>query len=89
MGTPIEWKKAAKIEIYPNPTSAYLKINYQNIVPKSLEIINSLGQRVRKEFRLPSGGIEISMSDLPAGVYHIHLNTESGLIQRRVVVIEN
>ena len=72
-----------KVEIYPNPSSKEININSQFII-NSIEILNSLGQRVYKE-KINTTNKTIDISALNKGIYIIELKTEKGVIHRKFI----
>jgi len=72
-----------KVEIYPNPSSKEININSQYII-NSIEILNSLGQRVYKE-KINTTNKTIDISALNKGIYIIELKTEKGVIHRKFI----
>jgi endonuclease I len=59
------------VKLYPNPVKTYLNINIENQQPTTVEIFNSLGQRVVK--RLVSNSGQIDLQNLKTGVYIVQL----------------
>ncbi|MCB0587042.1 MAG: T9SS type A sorting domain-containing protein, partial [Phaeodactylibacter sp.] len=80
-GSTSDWLKS-RISIFPNPT--YGPVQLTSLPPGAVtyKITDGRGQRVR-EGRLASG--EISLSGLPAGVYSFMIQTDEGIVARRVV----
>ncbi len=72
-----------RVEVYPNPSSKEININSQFII-NSIEILNSLGQRVYKE-KINTTNKTIDISALNKGIYIIELKTEKGIIHRKFI----
>jgi len=72
-----------RVEIYPNPSSKDININSQYII-NSIEILNSLGQRVYRE-KINTTNKTIDISALNKGIYIIELKTEKGIIHRKFI----
>ncbi len=72
-----------KVEVYPNPSSKEIYINSQYII-NSIEILNSLGQRVYRE-KINTTNKTIDISALNKGIYIIELKTEKGVIHRKFI----
>ena len=72
-----------RIEVYPNPSSKEININSQFII-NSIEILNSLGQKVYSE-KINALNKTIDISALNKGIYIIELKTEKGVIHRKFI----
>jgi hypothetical protein len=64
---------AAKIGLFPNPTSQQLTIDYNQAV-KQLSIVNLLGQSLKTLEINASGRMDVDVSELPQGVYFLRIN---------------
>lgn len=67
--------------LYPNPANDHfiLGLNQQEAGPLSLQVINAQGKIVRRENYIKQSGYwqqRISVSQLPPGIYTIHLKTD-------------
>ena len=71
------------ITIYPNPTSSNVNISSENII-NSIEIYNSLGQRVYQSV-VNSNTKTIDISSFTNGVYILGVNTENGVIRKKII----
>ena len=71
------------ITIYPNPTSSEVNISSENII-NSIEIFNSLGQRV---YYSVVNSIEkvIDISSFTNGVYILGVKTDNGVIRKKII----
>jgi len=70
------------ISAYPNPTSGMLSLsNTSDFL--SAEIINSKGQLMKQLDK--NSGTEINMSDLPNGIYLLHVKTSDGYYTSKIV----
>ncbi len=82
------WAKG--IQLYPNPASHYLVVDYvfQENKNLTMTIFNSLGQVVLIEdwTSFSQGQIEIPIVDLYEGIYFLRLNSAEGQVTRRFVV---
>ena len=72
-----------RVKIYPNPSSKEININSQYII-NSIEILNSLGQKVYSE-KINALNKTIDISALNKGIYIIELKTEKGVIHRKFI----
>lgn len=72
---------ALKINIYPNPTEDFLKINLpKGASLKEIKIYNGLGQIVVKEAELTRDNL-VNVSQLSKGIYILKLSTSEGIPQ--------
>jgi hypothetical protein len=76
--------------IFPNPASNNIFIQMPaNKSEYQLTLLNILGQKVR-QLSFSGNQTEISVNDLPNGIYHLHIqDTVSGNKYWRKVVVEN
>ena len=75
------------IFVYPNPNKGIFKIDWSetNQVISSIKIYNTIGQTI-KTFKTDSEGqIKIDLHKEAAGVYYVELQSEKGLILKRVI----
>jgi hypothetical protein len=73
------------IKIFPNPTS--LQLNFYSKTPiKEILINNLMGQQV-KHIPVNSNETTLDVSTLPAGMYIAKINTEQGVLTRKVQII--
>jgi hypothetical protein len=72
-----------KATVYPNPTNGTLKIEAENM--ESISIYIMLGEKL---FEVPSSGdvFEYDFSPHEVGIYLVRIQTEKGIVTKRVVV---
>jgi uncharacterized repeat protein (TIGR03803 family) len=70
--------------IYPNPNKGDFTIE-GTVANKELVITNVLGELIFKT-KTNSGKTEISLSNMPAGIYFLQINTENGIISKKVFI---
>ncbi len=78
-------------EVYPNPfgNSASLRLKLENPSQVSLRIFNAMGAEVAfRDYGLLDGDLvfPLDASNLPNGVYQIHLSMDDHLITKKVVI---
>ena len=74
------------VEVYPNPTDGQLIIDNGELTIDNVEIFDLLGKTVFQLSTLNSQlSTQIDISHLPTGVYFIQIQTENGMIVRKVV----
>ena len=77
---------AIPFAIFPNPTTGILHVSVPAPTAKSdLLVTNSIGQEVYRE--ILNGSADIDLSNLPNGVYSVHLAIDSRQHTEKVVVM--
>jgi hypothetical protein len=77
-----------EISIYPNPSRSKVTIsNKANIKMKEISIVNLMGQSVYKNEKVNATQIEINTTGFAAGIYNIMINTEKGMVTKKLEVI--
>jgi len=61
------------VQTYPNPTTDFLKVDFEQNSESSILIVNSVGQNVRK-IKSFDNNITINVQDLISGTYNIIIN---------------
>ena len=73
------------IHIYPNPATDNININVANIIGTiDMTLENAVGQQVRKAV-LQTGNNNIDISNLPTGLYLIHITSGNGVRTEKIV----
>ncbi|MCG8329655.1 MAG: T9SS type A sorting domain-containing protein [Chitinophagales bacterium] len=90
VSTPMIMPFSTTLQVYPNPTSDYLNIQLKNFnkVEAVLSIYNTMGQEVYSEpIHLTSKlqSMEVSVTDLPAGVYFLKVEQGRHVTVRKFV----
>lgn len=63
------------VSVYPNPVTDVLYVSCKEEI--SVEIWNMLGEKINSSvIKYPNSSIEISFTDLPSGMYFIHLQAD-------------
>jgi hypothetical protein len=77
-----------EISIYPNPSRSKVTIsNKASIKMKEISIVNLMGQSVYKNEKVNATQIEINTTGFAAGIYNIMINTEKGMITKKLEII--
>src|SRR5690606_34711524 len=77
----------ALLKIYPNPANDKLTISAQNQIQlQQLTIYNVLGAKVFHQ-ALSGSQLQISIAQLPAGVYQLRVQTNKGMMQQRLEIL--
>jgi len=71
------------VSIYPNPTSNLLAIQNQNGLDiESVVLYDTLGRKVMENNEATES---LDVSNLTAGVYFIHIATDSGMVTKKII----
>ena len=77
------------LRLAPNPATNYLRINIPTLMDRGVLQVTSLTGQVVREIQLTgqaSVHIELSVADLPRGMYLIQLRTENEMFRSKVVL---
>ncbi len=80
--------KPGSINIFPNPTTGLININFTNFEPcdVNMVIINNLGNPVKNYYCSDSEiGLTADISELPVGFYTLKMDYEGNYIVRKIV----
>ena len=70
-------------QIYPNPSSDFLTIQFKNSEKEEIQIYNSIGELVKKA--IISNNHTIDVSELSSGIYFIHLINSNQLLTHKFI----
>jgi len=73
------------ISIYPNPTTGELRVTSYGLRVTGIEIYDISGKKFNSKFNIQNSEFVTDISDFPAGVYFIQLQTEQGTVTKRFV----
>ena len=76
------------VSIYPNPTNDKFQITSERLSGQTeVAIFNMSGQAVLTQTQLwqRGGRLEVSLADLPSGIYTVMLSLEEGRVMKRVL----
>ena len=75
-----------KITIFPNPTTEELKITNYELGIRDVEIFDVYGKKHESmKARRGEGEIVFNISNLPAGIYFIKINTDTGIQTQKII----
>ncbi len=74
------------ITIYPNPASEQISITNKNIKIKEVFICDIMGKQING-FLVNDNQTMLDVSNLSAGMYVAKINTEQGIITRKVQIV--
>ncbi len=81
-----EIQQLSDISIFPNPSSTQITIDNQVNMIQDVFLYTMMGQKV-KQISINSTQTTINIHDLPAGMYVVKINTEQGMVTRKVQVV--
>ena len=89
-----EIEEVTSYEIMPNPvqsgTAIRLNVVADNNFAATISLISMTGQILttieRYEFKTGNASLEISTDNIPAGVYFVNIQSESGILNKKVIV---
>lgn len=70
----VDIQTADEFEMYPNPTSGFVKITGVSFQLEDIKVYNSVGQKLMPEIWNTNGGIELDLSEFQDGTYYVHFN---------------
>ncbi|VXB78121.1 Glycosyl hydrolase [Flavobacterium sp. 9AF] len=74
------------ITVYPNPSNGLFTINTKNIEINSLEVFDITGKRIlERKIHQSQEEIDVNLSNASNGVYFMKINTETGIITKRIL----
>lgn len=76
------------IRVYPNPAKEFVTINLNEFTDKvnSISLINIQGQQISSTQIAEEKSIRLALHGLPYGVYFIQIDTEQGVLTKKLVV---
>lgn len=78
-----------KMHLSPNPASNFVTLTFEeNILDYEVKLFNSLGQVIKKYQYQNNQSIKINISNIPNGIYFIHMNTNEGIVFSEKLLIE-
>jgi ELWxxDGT repeat protein len=81
-------KEAEKIQIYPNPASDKVFVDFKEIQGvASIELFNSIGMKIVETSTECNPAI-LLLSDIPSGIYHLVLTNKEGISMSQKVIRE-
>lgn len=84
--TTINIIRNSELTIYPNPASEQISITNKNIKIKEVFICDIMGKKI-KGFLVNDNQTMLDVSNLSAGMYVAKINTEQGIITRKVQIV--
>lgn len=75
-----------KVKVYPNPVSDVLNIDLGDLNGELLELYDVLGKQVLSQKLQSDRMIELSVNSFEKGMYLMKIQTEQGIVSKRIVV---
>ncbi len=75
----------AEVSVYPNPASNKITIESTKYKVQSIKMYDVLGEEVNSLKPTGNSKIEIDVSNLTQGVYFVTIQTEKGIVRKKVV----
>ena len=82
-------EEGSDLHFYPNPASDQIFFTGEGFQNENVEVAlyNNMGRQVRNKMILVGQDGSLGLSGLPAGIYILKMNTETGLTQTGKVLI--
>jgi hypothetical protein len=78
---------ADNIVVYPNPIGTSARVQFNRVIKNGeLRIFNSMGELVLEEKILSKAYYILDRKSLPNGIYFLQLKTETGIVQKKIIV---
>jgi hypothetical protein len=75
------------INVFPNPATNYVQIQSPKLAIENIIITDGIGRTVLQNTPTDKRNIQLNVSELPQGVYHIQLQTEKGTVVKQLVIL--
>jgi PKD repeat protein len=71
--------------LYPNPVSAHLTVEFKQPISGLLTVMNLQGQHLESRDIVNENAVDLDFKSYPAGAYVLRLTTESGTVSETIV----
>ncbi len=81
---------AERIKVFPNPSAGLVNIEasgLENVQVDQIQVRDMAGKALQVAITKSANGFQLDMAVLPAGSYLIMLNTQEGLVTKRIQII--
>ena len=91
VSVPVIQKQASTLSLFPNPSQGtlYIKDQWPAFSELQIRIFSTQGQLMRQEKRIASELIELSLGELPSGMYLMSVQSETGISSKLFHVSRN
>lgn len=82
-------KLDVKVTVFPNPAADYLIVNFNGLKATGLKLYNMQGVEVRAIGQgtiVDNNSILVNINDLTSGIYIVSLQTNEGVISKKVII---
>ncbi|MBC7775683.1 MAG: T9SS type A sorting domain-containing protein [Phycisphaerae bacterium] len=76
----------SKVLLSPNPATDAVELYTSDLHVVSIEVLNSLGQKVREIQPSGTRNTHLEVSDWASGVYTLQIRSEEGVVEKKLVV---
>ena len=76
------------INVFPNPANDLLNIESENYPIESVELLTILGQTLLQLNNVRKTSVQLSVKDLPKGVYILKLQSGDEILSRKVKIAD-
>lgn len=75
-----------KVFVYPNPTSGLVYVNITDFSDNTIISVTDLAGREIKQIQVVDYNTTVDLSDYLSGVYILKINTENGVIAKKIII---
>ncbi|HJM15850.1 MAG TPA: T9SS type A sorting domain-containing protein, partial [Flavobacteriales bacterium] len=75
----------ANVEVFPNPSSGVITVSFDENF-KYIEVYNILGSLIHSEKTNSLNEVELNLSHLSSGIYHLVLTSENLVLNQKIII---
>ena len=75
----------ANVQVFPNPSSGIITVSSDENL-KNIEVYNVLGSLIHSEKTYSLNEIELNLSHLISGIYHLVLSSDDQLLNQKIII---
>ena len=76
------------IQVYPNPTSGFLNIDFLNKKINQIKVLDSMGRVVLEDRTERENSIQLDLEMLPQGIYFLQGETEEYHFNKKIIIVD-
>jgi hypothetical protein len=85
--TGVNTLESTNVSIYPNPSDGHFVMDFSRMVEDPVvTILNTNGEQVYQRNHSSDDQVEVHVPKLSSGVYHLRVQTQSGLINKQLII---